>query len=272
VVKNFNPLYLQNLDINMPGLKVFHLQLNRHLRELDAIALHQHEFDQLLVYFAGRGIQIFQDRQIFVRTGTVVFLKRGCAHAFRETVGRRPLCLAIDFNFDAKDERTNSSGQLTQTQMALIRQQLSELMISAKSDPAANQLNVAGLILQILDVALKGAGLLSVAKTNLESPLLKRVRLAVTDPANSELRLEQVATKVGYQLDYLNRLLRQQCGLTLGQLRNQELISRAKRLLRQDSSIGEVAERLGFADQNYFARWFRAHAGMTPSRWRKQAR
>jgi AraC family L-rhamnose operon transcriptional activator RhaR len=268
-MKDFKPLYLQNLSINMPGLKILRLQLNRHLRELDAIAPHKHEFDQLLVYFAGRGIQIVEDRQIFVRTGTVVFLRQGCAHAFRETAGRRPLCLAIDFIFDTKHEQPNGAGQLTQTQMLRIRQQLSELMISAKSDPAANQLNVAGLILQILDVTLKGAAVLSPAKANLESPLLKRVRYAVIEPANSELRLEQIAVKIGYQLDHLNRLLRRQSGLTLGQIRNQELTIRAKRLLRQNGSIGEVAATLGFNDQNYFSRWFRAHAGTTPSVWRK---
>ena len=268
-MKDFKPLYLQNLAINMPGLRIMHLQLNRHLPELDAIAPHKHEFDQILVYFAGRGIQVVGSRQIFVRAGTVVFLRRGWAHAFRETTGRRPLCLAIDFHLDLNQEKPSCSGQLTQTQMLQIRQQLSELMISAKSDPVANQLNVGGLILQILDVTLKASSLLSPAKANLESPLLKRVRFAVTEPANSELKLEEIALKIGYQLDYLNRLLRGQCGLTLGQIRNQELTSRAKRLLRQNDSIGEVAAELGFNDQNYFARWFRAHVGMTPSAWRK---
>jgi len=75
----------------------------------------------------------------------------------------------------------------------------------------------------------------------------------------------------GYQHDYLNRLLKEHEGLTLGQLRAHKLLARVQRLLRQAGSIAEVAEAVGFDDPNYFARWFRKQTGLSPSRWRRHS-
>ncbi|MDD5261377.1 MAG: AraC family transcriptional regulator [Methylacidiphilales bacterium] len=269
-MKDFKPLYLQNLDLNLAGTRVLRLQLNRHLRELDAIAPHHHEFDQILLYFIGRGIQEIDSRQIPIRTGTVVMAGAGLPHAFRETKGQRPLCLVIDLKLSGSNSGIRSlAGQLTQIQLSMLRQHLSNLMSCSKSDLASNQFRVAGLVLEILDVALKTVGWLPMSRTSFESPLLKRVRRAFLDPTNTGLKLHLIAAKIGYQPDYLNRVLKQQCGLTLGQIRDQELSARSGRLLKQNLSVAEVAERLGFSEQNYFARWFRRQRGMTPSQWRR---
>jgi AraC-like DNA-binding protein len=85
------------------------------------------------------------------------------------------------------------------------------------------------------------------------------------------LPLDQIAQRVGYQHDYLNRLLKQHDGLTLGQLRARQLLTRSQQLLRGRQSVGDVAEALGFNDPNYFSRWFRKHTGQTPTQWRASA-
>jgi AraC-like DNA-binding protein len=34
--------------------------------------------------------------------------------------------------------------------------------------------------------------------------------------------------------------------------------------------VGEIAAAVGFADQNYFARWFKKHAGVQPRAYQAQ--
>jgi AraC family L-rhamnose operon transcriptional activator RhaR len=37
--------------------------------------------------------------------------------------------------------------------------------------------------------------------------------------------------------------------------------------LRRGGGVAAVAAELGFADQSYFARWFRKQTGLSPSQW-----
>ena len=69
------------------------------------------------------------------------------------------------------------------------------------------------------------------------------------------------------QKDYLNRLVRRACGLTLGQWRDRELLRAAENDLKSGSRVTAIAESLGFSDTSYFARWFRNQTGMPPSHW-----
>jgi AraC family L-rhamnose operon transcriptional activator RhaR len=77
-----------------------------------------------------------------------------------------------------------------------------------------------------------------------------------------------LARRVGLQKDYLNRLVRRACGLTLGQWRDRELLRAAESKLRRGLTVIDVAGELGFNDSSYFARWFRKQTGLTPVQWR----
>jgi AraC-like DNA-binding protein len=47
-------------------------------------------------------------------------------------------------------------------------------------------------------------------------------------------------------------------------------LDKAKELLCETTlPIGEIAEQLGFRDQYYFARFFKAKIGMTPGEYRQ---
>jgi AraC family L-rhamnose operon transcriptional activator RhaR len=85
-----------------------------------------------------------------------------------------------------------------------------------------------------------------------------------------DVSLEDIASHTGYQHDHLNRLLRAECGLTLGQLRSRVRLKRAVTLLGEKVPIQEVGEKIGILDPNYFARWFRQQTGVSPSSWRRR--
>jgi AraC family transcriptional activator of pobA len=70
----------------------------------------------------------------------------------------------------------------------------------------------------------------------------------------------------------LNRLCRAQCGHSAFELLQQRLLREARRRLALlDMPVAQVARNLGFGDAAYFCRFFKRHAGMPPSRFRRLA-
>lgn len=74
---------------------------------------------------------------------------------------------------------------------------------------------------------------------------------------------------IGLTPKRINEILRQKSGITISGLINQLLLVEAKReLYHRRLSVKEIAYKLGFSDQSYFARFFRKHTGMTPEQFK----
>src|SRR5262249_51834422 len=136
-------------------------------------------------------------------------------------------------------------------------------------------LRVAAVVLDILDMALKAIGWLTPVNRFSNAKhfsISKRVERLIEQHDAAHVGLTQVAEWTGYQQDHLNRLLRAECGLTLGQLRSRVRLKKAATLLSERKPVQQVAEQVGILDPNYFARWFRQQTGVTPSSWRRRPR
>ncbi|MBN9380490.1 MAG: helix-turn-helix transcriptional regulator [Chitinophagaceae bacterium] len=71
--------------------------------------------------------------------------------------------------------------------------------------------------------------------------------------------------------NHLNDTVKAVTGRSVGQYLQQELSRYASALLQQtDLPIGQIADRLGFKDPAYFARFYRKHTGVSPSESRRQ--
>lgn len=80
------------------------------------------------------------------------------------------------------------------------------------------------------------------------------------------------ADQVGLTPKRLNEIVRDKMGITISQLLYQLVLIESKReLFHGDFSIKEIAYSLGFADQSYFARFFKKHTGTTPEQFRQHA-
>jgi AraC-like DNA-binding protein len=83
----------------------------------------------------------------------------------------------------------------------------------------------------------------------------------------------EYAARLGYSARTLNRLARQNTGLTAKQLVDERILLEAKRLLSHaDDPVSEVGRELGFDDASNFSSWFRKQAGMTPATFRAWSR
>lgn len=79
------------------------------------------------------------------------------------------------------------------------------------------------------------------------------------------------AKKIGLTPKRVNEILKEKAGSTMTQLISQLLLIEGKRaLFHGESSIKEIAYNLGFADQSYFARFFKKHTGTTPEQFRER--
>ncbi len=102
--------------------------------------------------------------------------------------------------------------------------------------------------------------------------IVRAAQRALHDPRALRLPLASIARSVGYHPDYLNRALKQACGLTLGEMRDEARMQRSRQLLASTVPIAAVAEGVGFDDPNYFTRWFKTQTSRTPSAWRTGTR
>lgn len=91
----------------------------------------------------------------------------------------------------------------------------------------------------------------------------------IHDYLDQELILAEMAAIVGMSPHYFASLFKQSTGLAPHQYVTKSRIERAKLLLaRQELTIGEILEQVGFKSQSHFTRVFRKHAGTTPKAYR----
>jgi AraC family transcriptional regulator len=85
--------------------------------------------------------------------------------------------------------------------------------------------------------------------------------------------LSEVAEAVGVSAAHLARVFRARYGTSVGEYgRRLRLDWAVAEIARGEAPIAEIAAQAGFADQSHFTRLFRQHVGMTPARFREEAR
>jgi AraC family transcriptional regulator, transcriptional activator of pobA len=268
-MKKYRPLVLQKLDIRVPHFHIRQVALHQHLPETTALQPHFHNYSQCLLYLSGQGRQQVAGQSYSVRTGTAVFLPPRVKHAFHRDANRRPICLVVDFDWRGARGKQAKFALLPASVLREVRQQLAAISHLERRMHAAEPLHMSALILRLLDLMLSGMAMTQQQHSESLSPVSRKVEalLASQDPAS--LTAGKLAQLAGYQHDYLNRLLKNQAGLTLGQFRARKLVARVQRMLQQTDSVADVSTSAGFSDPNYFSRWFRKQTGMTPSQWQR---
>jgi AraC-like DNA-binding protein len=199
----------------------------------------------------------------------MAFLPPRVQHAFRRQANRRPVCLVLDFDWRGAQSRSVRVTRLPENDLHAAREQIARIAHCQRQSASEPPLHVSALILALLEMLLGATVIPRQTQSRAQSALARKLHLLFTSPDAASLPLNQLARLAGYQHDYLNRLLKQDEGLTLGQMRAHHLLAEAQRRLPQAGSIADVAEALGFSDPNYFARWFRKHTGVSPTQWRR---
>ena len=99
-----------------------------------------------------------------------------------------------------------------------------------------------------------------------------RVRDYLEDHYNQEISLEQLAQLANLSSFHLNRSFRKTFGMPPHAYQIQVRILRAKRLLRTERSIEQVALATGFTSQSHFGSHFKRLVCVTPRQYRQDSK
>lgn len=84
-----------------------------------------------------------------------------------------------------------------------------------------------------------------------------------------KLTLQDVATYVRLNKSYFSQIFHKEVGMPFSEYLELVRIQHARQYLRSNSySIAEIAELVGFSNQNYFTKVFKKSTGLTPSQYR----
>ena len=267
VLPEFQPIYLKDLQISIPGISIIRLAHQRHSPKSDRVTNHQHKHSQILLYLRGHGFQKISRKQIEVHRGSLLYFPPNTEHGFGKSQKMPPLSLVVDFNELQIISKTVISRSVSLNLMSEIENAINRLLMNTdvKKEPSAQS---AGIVLQLF-------GLLY---DNLQSkefnnqkiyPYTSKIRRLLTDQTRLIRFPREVAQLLKEDLSSINRKLRNESGMKLGSLMDEDRLNKCQKELRNSSSkISEIGWRCGFQDPNYFARWFRKKTGQTPSHWR----
>jgi AraC family L-rhamnose operon transcriptional activator RhaR len=150
-----------------------------------------------------------------------------------------------------------------------VRQNLARLLRLQEGADGVLHWESATVILQLLITMLRAADWLENPRTRPGTTMGRAMNQLLTN-MDLTLPISNVVSRSGYHRDHLNRLIKKETGLTLGQVRAQKRLVKAKELLSKGVQVGNAAAMVGMTDQSYFARWFRRQTGQRPSRWSRR--
>lgn len=88
-----------------------------------------------------------------------------------------------------------------------------------------------------------------------------------------DLTLQTPASLSGYSEYCISKRFKKETGTTPKEYLRKKRLERAKFLLcASGADIHKISERLRFYSQSYFSEMFRKEYGITPTRWREQAK
>lgn len=101
---------------------------------------------------------------------------------------------------------------------------------------------------------------------------VERFRALVDAGFRERHGVEHYAAQLGVSAGQLSRLCREMLGVSSLDVVNARVVHEAEReLVYSTLSVKQIAALLGFADEAYFARFFRKHTGATPTAFRASA-
>jgi AraC family L-rhamnose operon transcriptional activator RhaR len=265
-MRRFHPVLIDRAHVRVPGLHVLRFAVHRHLAEHATVERHRHAWSQAIVYLAGSGRQLIGASATPIQAGSVVVVPAQQLHGFRRHANRPPLSVLIDFRLKGVRHRRPVVATLTGAELTQVQQAVRQLQQLQRDAGEALKWEGAVPVLQVLLTVLRAAGWAE--RLPLPAPSGPSISRRLVDALNAPTLAEAIRQS-GYHRDHLNRLMKAETGLTLGQFRTQQRLGTAQKLLRQGYRVGRVAEAVGLPDAGYFARWFRRQTGQTPSAWRR---
>lgn len=102
------------------------------------------------------------------------------------------------------------------------------------------------------------------------SPAVEQAIAFCNEHYREKITLERLAGMAGLNKSYFSQLFHKETGMPFGDYLEAIRIQNAQRLLRNlNLSMSDIAQMVGFANQNYFTKVFKKQTGLVPSQYRR---
>lgn len=123
--------------------------------------------------------------------------------------------------------------------------------------------------LGVFEKHLKDLGCLGIDSGNYRKEIVQAIKY-IHKHYDKKITVEEIAEAVNYSPNYLCSIFRKETNISLTEYINSIRIKEAKKLLLNSNLKNyEIAEKVGFADDNYFARTFKQVTGVRPNDFKK---
>ena len=266
-MNKFQPIFLENLRISIPGYSIFRFAHHRHTKKSDLIEEHTHKHSQFLLYLRGQGIQTLNNEPIAVRRGILFYFPPDTQHGFIKSNKSPPLSMVINFKENIAAKFNTHFKILSPIRLSEIEKNLNHMINSVNLQKSQNIFS-ASKILQVFSILYEE---LEDQKNQYRNvyPETERIRRSLRDLVIIPKSPNEIAKLLKEDLSSLNRKVRHETGLNIGTLLNEERQKKSYEGLKKENlSISKIAWECGFSDPNYYARWFRKQVGQSPRQWR----
>ncbi len=247
---------------------------------------HRHDFYHFVWVTRGAGRHVIDSQSYEVRPNTLFFMTPGQVHDFvlSDDAKGHTFSFSRDF-FALASENTLSLAEAPAAVLERLAsvvylndsqaKDLSPIVEAIIEEYTAEQSSYHDAVrcylrIFLIRIARVGSGKASAGPSSRKSLLARRFRKSLEQHFETVNAVAGYARLLNVTERALNDAARHAFGTTAAQLIRERVMLEAKRLLaHSDSSVAEIADRLGFDDPAYFSRCFRKHTKRSPVEFRR---
>jgi AraC family L-rhamnose operon transcriptional activator RhaR len=248
--------------------------------------LHGHDFYELVIVSSGNGWHVLNGEPHLLSCGEVVYLETDDRHAFDEVndlyltniIYRpndgllHPERLRPYLQPDSDEAGERRYWQISADARGRLKSLLIALAEEASKSDAASHLMAQSLFVQLI-VSLWRDRFASDGEQLSARGRMTQVLKYLRQNCTQAIDLDELAQRFGYSERNLRRVFREATATTPHDYLVKLRLARAMVALREsDANVTDVALASGFNDGNYFSYAFRKLLGMSPIRYRREAR
>ncbi len=237
---------------------------------------------QIQFLISGNVECVINNEPLPLKPKEVLFIKQGMTHSY--TVDKETGASSLEIEFNALDPDTvallSTIRTITPDRDGILESLLRRIVREGQKK---------GLRFTEMANALLTACVICLARLSTSPEDMEQVEKVADDPSSSKVLLAatnyiyqnlnksitiaDLAKGCGYNKDYLYRTIKREKGISAIQYINNIRYEEACKMIAvTDLSISEISWKLGFDSIQYFSRFFKTRAGVSPSEYLKRTR